>query len=100
MKSDKFSGLNGFSSPTGTSIRNIPADEQFFIRIKTVSTVNGRPVYSWERVNRSATGAWENTGQTGGNGYDAAYELNDQTAPLNQVYRAFRSPDCGQVLFF
>ena len=99
-----FSGISGRSSENGASMRQIPVEEEFYIRPLTVTPskdVSNKDVYtySWERVTRSSLGVWIPTGQIGGQGFDPAYEVNNANTSLNVVYRAYREAQSTQVVF-
>ena len=94
-----FSGMSGRSSPTGTTMRNVPSEEEFYIKLVAKYTVGTSFQYSWQSVVRNIT-AWTPTGESGGPGFDPAYEVNNQDSPINTIYRAYREPNSGEVLFF
>jgi inosine/xanthosine triphosphate pyrophosphatase family protein len=51
-------------------------------------------------VNRASDGSYQNSTQSGGPGYDPAFEMNNQDATIGWVYRAKRDQSTGQPLFF
>jgi hypothetical protein len=94
-----FSGMSGRSSETGTTMRNVPNEEEFYIKLVAKYTVGTSFQYSWQSVVRNIT-SWTPTGEGGGPGFDPAYEVNNQDSPINTIYRAYREPNSGEVLFF
>lgn len=95
-------GMATKSTPYGVSLQPTNANEEFYIRLKSKGTLDatGAAPYSWETVVRNTQNTWTATGQTGGPGFDPAYEANNADSPINTVYRAYRDPGTGQVLFF
>ena len=99
-KEIKYSGMAGMSTATGATARAIPLQEETFIKILGVNTVNGVKQYSWAEVARTSEGKWTPAGSKGSQGFDPAYEFNDDDAKVNSVYKAWRDPGTGQLLFF
>ena len=58
--------------------------------------------YAWTEVYRNANGTWSNTTNNGTTTGDYAIELNNSNLSTsdNYVYRAERSPESGEWLFF
>jgi len=94
-----MSGVSGSTDQNGTRLRPITGEEEFYIRLIKKYTVGLTLVYSWVAVVRNLT-EWTTTGAGGGPGLDPAFEVNNQDSPVNTVYRAYREPNSGQVLFF
>lgn len=95
------SGSGRLSRDAKGDVVTIDQPETIYLRLtgKTGTT----PIkYSWKEVYRNAAGAWVNTDRTGTTSGDYAIELNnsDLSTTDNLVYRAERSPESGEWLFF
>lgn len=95
------SGSGRLSRDAKGDVVTIDQPETIYLRLtgKTGTT----PIkYSWKEVYRNAAGAWINTDRTGTTSGDYAIELNnsDLSTTDNLVYRAERSPESGEWLFF
>lgn len=95
------SGSGRLSRDAKGDVVTIDQPETIYLRLtgKTGTT----PIkYSWKEVYRNAAGAWVNTDRTGTTAGDYAIELNnsDLSTTDNLVYRAERSPESGEWLFF
>ena len=95
-------GMASKTSQYGTTLTPTNASEEFYIRVTSKGTMglNGQYPYSWERVVRDSQNTWQSTGQTGGPGFDPAYEANNADSPIATIYRAYRDTNTGQLLFF
>lgn len=71
-------------------------EDSFCIKI----TGQSGNAYSWVRVERNKAHLWEETSERGSFTNDPAYEFNAATATTGQVYKAWRNPTSGEVLFF
>jgi hypothetical protein len=98
-KTLNVSGLKGCVTPNGMTLQQIDTGE-FLIRLTARTVVSGINQYTWVKVTRASDGSYETSTQTGGPGYDPAFELNGQTATIGWVYRAKRDQNTGQPLFF
>lgn len=95
------SGSGRLSRDAKGDVVTVDQPETIYLRLtgKTGTT----PIkYSWKEVYRNAAGAWVNTARTGTTSGDYAIELNnsDLSTTDNLVYRAERSPESGEWLFF
>jgi len=95
------SGSGRLSRDAKGDLVTIDQPETIYVRLtgKTGTT----PIkYSWKEVYRNSAGAWVNTDRTGTTSGDYAIELNnsDLSTTDNYVYRAERSPESGEWLFF
>lgn len=95
------SGSGRLSRDAKGDVVTVDQPETIYFRLtgKTGST----PIkYSWKEVYRNSSGAWVNTDRTGTTSGDYAIELNnsDLSTTDNYVYRAERSPESGEWLFF
>lgn len=95
------SGSGRLSRDAKGDVVTVDQPETIYLRLtgKTGST----PIkYSWKEVYRNSAGAWVNTDRTGTTSGDYAIELNnsDLSTTDNYVYRAERSPESGEWLFF
>jgi hypothetical protein len=73
------------------------------IYIRLTSKTGTSPIkYAWTEVYRNANGTWSNTTNNGTTTGDYAIELNNSNLSTsdNYVYRAERSPESGEWLFF
>ena len=73
------------------------------IYIRLTSKTGTNPIkYAWTEVFRNANGTWSNTTNNGTTSGDYAIELNNSNLSTsdNYVYRAERSPESGEWLFF
>jgi hypothetical protein len=73
------------------------------IYIRLTSKTGTNPIkYAWTEVFRNANGTWSNTTNNGTTTGDYAIELNNSNLSTsdNYVYRAERSPESGEWLFF
>jgi len=73
------------------------------IYIRLTSKTGTNPIkYAWTEVYRNANGTWSNTTNNGTTTGDYAIELNNSNLSTsdNYVYRAERSPESGEWLFF
>lgn len=73
------------------------------IYIRLTSKTGTNPIkYAWTEVYRNANGTWSNTTNNGTTSGDYAIELNNSNLSTsdNYVYRAERSPESGEWLFF
>lgn len=97
----KASGMAGMASSSGTTLRSIPLQEEKYIKVTGRNTSNPAvKQYSWVEVVRAASGVWTETDKRGGAGFDPAYEFNNSDATVGQVFKAWREPGTGQLLFF
>ena len=97
----KASGMAGMATSTGTTLRSIPLQEEKYIRIKGVNTSDPAVKrYAWVEVIRTPAGLWTETGKTGAVGFDPAFEFNNADVTVGQVFKAWREPGTGQLLFF
>jgi hypothetical protein len=73
------------------------------IYIRLTSKTGTNPIkYAWTEVYRNTNGTWSNTTNNGTTTGDYAIELNNSNLSTsdNYVYRAERSPESGEWLFF
>lgn len=98
-KSLSLGGLRGSVTPNGVQLGEVK-QERFYARITAKTTVAGKNQYSWTRVTRGSDGTWQDTRQTGGPGFDPAFEFNEATAVIGNIYEFRRDESTGQPLFF
>lgn len=72
------------------------------IYIKLTSTANGSGAYAWKEVLPAPVGTWIDSGRTGTQANDPAYERGTRDASLaanSTVYEAERAVTTGEWLF-
>lgn len=94
-----ISGIRGSVSPNGVQLADVK-QERFYARLTAKTTVAGKNQYSWTRVTRAADGSWQDSAQTGGPGFDPAFEFNEGAAVIGNIYELRRDESTGQPLFF
>lgn len=71
-------------------------DDSFYIKITAISGT----AHGWVRVERNRAHLWDETSERASVTNDPAYEVNAGTGTVGQVYKAWRHPTSGEVLFF
>lgn len=71
-------------------------DDSFYIKITEVSGA----AHGWVRVERNRAHLWDETSQRASTTNDPAYEVNGNAGTVGQIYKAWRHPTSGEVLFF
>jgi len=94
-------GDGAVSTDADGDVVRVDGYENIYIRLTGKTGTN--PIkYSWTEVFRNANGTWSNTTNNGTTTGDYAIELNNSNLSTsdNYVYRAERSPESGEWLFF
>jgi len=94
-------GDGAVSTDADGEVVRVDGYENIYIRL-TGKTGSNPIKYSWTEVFRNANGTWSNTTNNGTTSGDYAIELNNSNLSTsdNYVYRAERSPESGEWLFF
>lgn len=71
-------------------------DDSFYIKITEVSGA----AHGWVRVERNRAHLWDETSERASVTNDPAYEVNANAGTVGQIYKAWRHPTSGEVLFF
>lgn len=71
-------------------------EDTFYLKITAVSGTS----HGWVRVERNRAHLWEETSDRVAATVDPAFEINGGTGTVGQVYKAWRHPGTGEVLFF
>jgi len=71
-------------------------EDSFYIKITEVSG----SAHGWVRVERNTAHLWEETAEKVSATNDPAFEVNGGSGSVGQVYKAWRHPTTGEVLFF
>ena len=71
-------------------------DDSFYIKITEVSG----SAHGWVRVERNRAHLWDETSERSSATNDPAFEVNGGGGTVGQVYKAWRNPTTGEVLFF
>jgi hypothetical protein len=98
-KTLSLNSIRGSVGPNGVQLGEIK-QERFYAQLTAKTTVNGKNQYSWTRVTRGSDGSWQTTSQTGGPGFDPAFEFNEASAVIGNIYELRRDESTGQPLFF
>lgn len=94
-------GDGAVSNDADGDVVRVDGYENIYIRLTGKTGTN--PIkYAWTEVFRNANGTWSNTTNNGTTTGDYAIELNNSNLSTsdNYVYRAERSPESGEWLFF
>lgn len=71
-------------------------DDSFYIKITEVSG----SAHGWVRVERNRAHLWDETSERSSATNDPAFEVNGGGGTVGQVYKAWRNPTSGEILFF
>jgi len=71
-------------------------DDSFYLRITEISG----SAHGWVRVERNRAHLWDETSERSSATNDPAFEVNGGGGSVGQVYKAWRNPTSGEVLFF
>lgn len=94
-------GDGAVSTDADGDVVRVDGYSNMYIRLTSKTGTN--PIkYAWTEVFRNANGTWSNTTNNGTTSGDYAIELNNSNLSTsdNYVYRAERSPESGEWLFF
>jgi hypothetical protein len=70
-------------------------DDSFYIKINEVVGT----AHSWVRVERNRAHLWEETSDKASHTTDPAYEINAGKGAVGKIYKAWRNPTTGEVIF-